>query len=292
MKILNVHVFVWHFVRCQEYCGDPVRVGGLVPSDTHLSRSFSHPQPHHVVLAICAMCRLRTDSTTAEAPHVLVNGSVAIVFRPASQSRFRQQDFNLSRNTQHVHTMSSCKYDHVPKRSQVLAATNLPRMLVKMLPATLITPHARQSRVAPLALWVHHRRSGCWSVSLCENRTDTSNPLLLEEPLSPARPCKHPPSGGMFLRPSTSSCLHLVCHRDTANALPVQCPVLAGAWWAGFVVLAPVQARRSLASHPCRFRQQLQLSQPGWRPLPVRAEMERAAVAEVPSISISQPLPG
>ena len=110
MKLLNVNVFVWHLVRCKERCGDQVQVGGLVPSDTHLSRSISHEEPHHVVPAICAMCRLRTDSTTAEAAHVLVNGSVAVVFRLASQSRLRQQDYNLSRNTQHVHTMSSCKY--------------------------------------------------------------------------------------------------------------------------------------------------------------------------------------
>ena len=114
----------------------------------------------------------------------------------------------------------------------------------------LITLRARQTRVAPPVLWVLRRCPGCLSVSWLENRTGTSNLLLHQVPAIPARPCKHPPSGGMSPRPSTSSCPHLVCHRDTANALPVQCLVLAGAWWAGFVEQPSSPLRFGIASTP------------------------------------------
>ena len=90
----------------------------------------------------------------------------------------------------------------------------------------LITLRARQTRVAPPVLWVLRRCSGCLSVSWLENRTGTSNLLLLQVPAMPTRPCKHPPSGGMSPRPSTSSCPHLVCHA----ILPMLCPFNASCW--------------------------------------------------------------
>ena len=85
--------------------------------------------------AISRISRLRRVWTTAETVHVLVNGSVAVVFRLASQSRFRDRHYISPKNPHDVHTMPSCKCQHVPKRSQVHAATNLSQIVVRTLPA-------------------------------------------------------------------------------------------------------------------------------------------------------------